>query len=371
MKSKKKRTRRWLVALGCVLAAVLLLGGAAVAVLHFYKPTPGGDVPFHGAEEYTKDEGTYQFLLIGYDRIASLADVVMLVSLDTGAHTLAIMQFPRDTYIETAAGLGKPKINASFAYDLKHTADGDTLCAAENLAADLEKTLCVDIDYAAVIDLDGFAAAIDTLLPGGIPIEVPYALDYEDPEQDLYIHLPAGHNILDGEGAEQFVRFRSGFALADVGRVDAQKNFLAALFAECRRALADMNVATLTSLLGDVLPKMQTNVSLLDAVYFAREVLRLDPASMTMMTAPGEASRSDEGTWYYQINREDARTAINLYFNVFDVEISDVRFDEDYALTDERDKTLLPLYLDESGKYLKVYTAAGIEGEPIPIRPKS
>lgn len=368
---QKKKGKRWLLWIAIPLLAVLLVGGAIFAAVYFYRPSPGGDVPFRDAENYTKDEGTYQFLLIGYDRLASLADVVMLVSVDTGSHSLAVMQFPRDTYIETSAGLGKPKINASFAYWLKHDADGDTLRAAQMLAADLEKTLCVDIDYAAVVDLDGFAAAIDTLLPGGIPIEVPYDLDYEDPEQDLYIHLPAGHNVLDGEGAEQFVRFRSGFALADIGRVDAQKNFLAALFAECRRALADMSVATLTSLLGDVLPKMQTNVSLLDAVYFAREVLRLDPASMTMMTAPGEASRSDDGTWFYQVNREDVRTAINLYFNVFDVEISDVRFDEDYALADEGDGTLLPIYLDESGKYLKVYTAAGIEGEPIPIRPKS
>ena len=53
-------------------------------------------------------------------------------------------------------------------------------------------------------------------------------MDYEDPYQDLYIHLKAGEQHLNGEEALQVMRFRSGYAMADLERVNVQRNFVQA-----------------------------------------------------------------------------------------------------------------------------------------------
>ena len=47
---------------------------------------------------YVPREEVYNFLLIGHDRAASLADVIMLANYDVKSGKVAIMQIPRDTY---------------------------------------------------------------------------------------------------------------------------------------------------------------------------------------------------------------------------------------------------------------------------------
>ena len=80
-------------------------------------------------------------------------------------------------------------------------------------------------DY-AMVNFDVFARVVD--LFGGVDFDVPVDMDYEDPYQDLYIHLKAGEQHLNGEEALQVMRFRSGYAMADLERVNVQRNFVQA-----------------------------------------------------------------------------------------------------------------------------------------------
>lgn len=63
---------------------------------------------------------------------------------------------------------------------------------------------------------------------GGVTFDVPVEMHYNDPSQNLYIDLSAGEQKLDGAQAMQVMRFRSGYADADLGRVKVQRDFLAA-----------------------------------------------------------------------------------------------------------------------------------------------
>jgi len=341
--------------------------------LSLYKPSPDDALPFSDPDgEYSPEADQYNFLFVGRDHSDALADVIMIVHFNTREGALSLMQIPRDTYLE--AGARSVKINAAYAAFYRQTraegAKSPETEAAEFLADALEKTMCISLHYTVVMDLEGFAAVVDILAPEGIRVDVPMDMDYEDPEQDLTIHLKAGVNVLHGAEAEQFIRFRSGYALADVGRVDAQKIFLAAMIAQLKEAMQGVGISEITSLSTAVLTHVKTDVSLLDAIYFARKLLAVDLGKVTMMTLPGESSRDGDGTWYYQANRDDTLTMVNLYFNTLDLDIVERLFDADYAFTNEKDSFLASIYFDESGRYAKVYTAADVEEHSIDIKPK-
>ena len=85
--------------------------------------------------------------------------------------------------------------------------------------------LGIPVDYTVQVDLKGFVALVDAI--GGVDFDVPIDMDYEDPYQDLYIHIPAGMQHLSGEEAIKVVRFREGYASQDIAPDgDGSRHFL-------------------------------------------------------------------------------------------------------------------------------------------------
>ena len=82
-------------------------------------------------------------------------------------------------------------------------------------------------DYVS-ININGFRKLVDHL--DGVDIYVPYNMDYDDPLQDLSIHIPKGMQRLYGADAEGFVRFRQGYredgTMFDIGDTGRKKNQL-------------------------------------------------------------------------------------------------------------------------------------------------
>ena len=83
------------------------------------------------------------------------------------------------------------------------------------------------MDYTVCVDLQGFVALVDAI--DGVPFDVPIDMNYEDPYQDLYIHIPKGYQTLSGTNALKVVRFREGYASQDIGRMETQQKFLKAV----------------------------------------------------------------------------------------------------------------------------------------------
>jgi len=86
------------------------------------------------------------------------------------------------------------------------------------------------LHYYAVIKYDGVQNVVDAI--GGVPMNIPFDMKYSDPTADppLYINIPKGEQILDGEHAMQFLRYRSGYVEGDLGRVKAQQEFVKSAF---------------------------------------------------------------------------------------------------------------------------------------------
>ncbi len=167
---------------------------------------------FLGIEFTGETEKSYlNVLLMGLDADETRSDVIMIAQLNLVNNSVNILQIPRDTYIKNKRS--DKKINSAYG------AGGP-----KNTIKEIQTLVDIDIDNYVVVTTSGFRDVIDAV--GGVYYDVPMDMDYEDPIQDLYIHLKKGYQLLDGDKAEQYVRFRYGYANGDIGRVQAQQDFI-------------------------------------------------------------------------------------------------------------------------------------------------
>ncbi|MGN1346685.1 MAG: LCP family protein, partial [Eubacteriales bacterium] len=275
-------------------------------------------------DEYKIKDGVYNILVIGHDDAALLADVTMLVNFDTKNNSITVMQIPRDTYI--SLNVLTNRVNAAFNtfYNSCYAGSYDKTVplAMKKLEEMYEKSLCINIHHTAVLSLAGFQNIVNIM--GGVGVYVPEAMQYSDPEQNLYINIGAGYQWLDGYQAECFIRFRSGYAQADLGRVNAQKIFLTAFFNQVKDTVKSANVSKLTEIATEIAKYLTTDLTVSDMMFYAKSLLNVDLENINMLTIPGNIAGQ-----YYVVNRAATLGVINQYFNIYEKEISDSIFDRD------------------------------------------
>lgn len=335
-KKKGKLSKKQKIAI----SVILILYAAVIFVIScvvFYKPSVSHEVPFLipratdeagntiEQEEFKPIEGTYNFLVLGRDVNAFLTDVMMVINLDNNNHNITVMQIPRDTYVSGDYPTNKTNAVFSTYYYQKMRETGDENEAEryglEQYTKLIEQSLCINIHYSAIMNLEGFKNIVDIL--GGVEVDVQFDMFYDDPAQGLYINIPAGRQTLNGEQAEGFVRYRYGYAMADMGRQDAQKKFLFALFEKVKSAISITNVSKLTQIGSEIYDNLTTDIPATDMVYFAKCILSCDLSKMKMMTIPGSLPQNG----FFVINREGALAAVNAYFNAYDNKITNYMFD--------------------------------------------
>lgn len=179
------------------------------------------DNPFYDAFTAAK---RVNILLLGADH-NNLTDTIMLASFDMEIKHLDLISVPRDTYYYRGPGYNDPahhKINAVYRKNPVNTAK-----AVSEILMD------IPINYYAVVSYDGVTEIINSM--GGVPMNIPKAMKYSDPldTPPLHIDIPAGEQILDGEHSVQFLRYRSGYPDADLGRIKAQQEFMKNAFKRC------------------------------------------------------------------------------------------------------------------------------------------
>ena len=242
----------------------------------------------------------YHFLLVGRDEAAGLTDVMMLVSVDKGNGRMCLAQIPRDTYFRYTEKDYK-KINGAMS----------TLGGADSLCRALERAFSTEIDAYIVLDLDFLVTAVDMI--GGVTLDVPCDMDYEDPSQDLSIHLKKGRQVLDGAAAAEFIRFRSGYLRGDLGRMDAQKLFMSAFLEAAKDKLGNH----LPHLVLSAMRSVSTNMRVDQILSLARMMRSMDGSSVTLLTLPGEEVQSSvSGAWYYVLSRSGTAKVLEEHFGV-------------------------------------------------------
>jgi len=140
-------------------------------------------------------------------------DTIMLLSVPPGGQP-ALISVPRDSYVPIP-GRGQDKINAAFSYG-----------GAKLLEQTVEQSTGLRIDGYVEIGFGGFVRVIDAL--DGIRMCLPRAIK----DADSHLDLPKGCQNLDGANALGYVRMRKADPRGDLGRVERQRQMLAAVAAE-------------------------------------------------------------------------------------------------------------------------------------------
>lgn len=174
-------------------------------------------------------------------RYGNRTDTIIYVQVVNDKVTM--ISIPRDIYLPQ----WQAKINEMYHYQ-----------EAEGLERSVEEITGLPIDYYAIINIDIFKDLVNAL--GGVEVTVPEpGMYYRDAAAGLEINLDPGPQVLDGEQAAGFVRYRHT-ARGDYDRID---NIKALAFAMLGKLKA-MNVSAASKvpeLIDVVFENVDTNAS--------------------------------------------------------------------------------------------------------------
>ena len=245
----------------------------------------------------TRRPGVYTCLLLGVaDKGGS--DTIMLGVFDTERKTASLTSIPRDTVASYNGS--NIKINAAYSYG---GAEGVRRCVQEMLA--------VPVDYYVTVNFRAFQDIVNEI--GGVYFDVPPGMDYDDPTQNLHIHLAPGYQKLYGEDALKLVRCRSAYASQDIGRAATQRAFLAALV---KQTITLSNVTKVTSLINILNTYVKSDMSLSNMVYFGTQAIGMD-----LDTALASAVLSTNWVSPYIVPGEDEVLALVNSLGIYEEEV--------------------------------------------------
>lgn len=298
--SKTKKKKNGIKIAVIVFIVLLLMGLAAAFFLNSYIKPPA--IPSNADVSEERADGVYNVLVVGTDKVGLNTDTIMVLSLDTKNDQANVMSIPRDTMSNVTRKV--KKINAAYSVGGKANID--------QLKEEVKYLLGFDVDYYVVVNLQAFEQMIDAI--GGVTIDVKRNMDYEDPYQNLSIHIKKGEQTLNGKDAIGFVRYRHGYAEGDLGRVKAQQQFMEAL---AKQLATPATVSKLPKLANIVLNNMETDLTVGEMVWMGQQALEIDMSTnLHMFILPGEA-RYVNGLSYFLPDETEILEVVNAHFNPY------------------------------------------------------
>ncbi|QNI88067.1 LCP family protein [Synechococcus sp. ROS8604] len=165
--------------------------------------------PFEGWSSFDNEN----IVVLGMDAGGGNTDTIFILGIENGE--TSIIQIPRDSYIDSRS-FGSMKANAL------HARGGPDAVKTE-----LTRLMGRPINHHILVNLEGIRTISDLL--GGLEVDVPKRLYYQDKSQGLLIDLQPGPQLLKGRELEGFLRWRHD-GEGDFGRLDRQQLVLKSLF---------------------------------------------------------------------------------------------------------------------------------------------
>ncbi|MBQ9603863.1 MAG: LCP family protein [Firmicutes bacterium] len=235
-------------------------------------------------KEYDDDSGAYM-----YPR----TDSMVLANYDNVNKKLTLVSIPRDIMVEVSdesyrimrSEFPEPGKNLMKMNEIHHY--GGENHGFELLLKQIDDMFGVKPDYYVKVNFDGFNEIVDSV--GGIQFDVPMDMDYEDPTQNLYIHLKKGPQLLDGAKAQMLVRFRKdnyggGYANGDIDRLKVQQAFVKAFMEQAMTK--EKILGNLTDYMSIFKTYVTTDAKISDMVRYATVFKNLDVNNIETYTLP-------------------------------------------------------------------------------------
>ena len=267
-------------------------------------------------------------LLLGESQ--NLTDTIMLASYDPKTQEAALLSIPRDTFIgyNPNYATATDKINCIY-----------NMSGIDALLQDVREITGINVQYYLKVDTAALKALVDEI--GGVYFDVPIDMYYTDRGQGLYIDLQAGYQLLDGDKAEQVVRFRHNadgstypyeYGGEDLGRMKTQRAFLTALLEQC---IEKMDLNTIIGFLDIAKQYVETNLNFSAIKDYIPYILEYDVDELKTATLPGESVFMGE-VYIYLVDETEAKQTINeLFYGATPTDTSTNVVDQDGNIIDE------------------------------------
>jgi polyisoprenyl-teichoic acid--peptidoglycan teichoic acid transferase len=230
--------------------------------------------------EDPKDDVIINTLVMGIDEARS--DTMIVASYNKENQRITLLSIPRDTRVEIPR-YGFDKINSAAARK-----EGTAL-AMETVG----NMLGIPIHHYVKVNFKGAEKIVDIL--GGVKVNVPMDMDYEDPAQNLSIHIKKGTQVLNGANAVKFARFRSGYSDQDLGRVKAQQELIKSFI----NKLTSPTVIPKAFSVVDAMSKcIKTNIENGDIAQYALNVKDVKLDNIKFYTLPGDVGYKNKVSYF-------------------------------------------------------------------------
>ena len=246
--------------------------------------------------EYEKQDVGYLHLVNSFE---GLSDSMLLLRFDPSQEKVSVLSIPRDTrvYID---GYGVRKINHANEY-------GGPALAASTAS---ELLGGINIDRYVRVNVQGVEKLIDAL--GGVTVNVPKDMKYNDFSQHLYIDLKKGIQHLDGDKAMQFLRYRyDGYG--DISRVQRQQMLMRSAV---EQTLKPATVVKIPKILSVIQSHLDTNLTVKELMALANFASERDRSSINMMMLPGDFNSGDERVSYWVPQQKNINKLMANHFNL-------------------------------------------------------
>lgn len=281
-------------------------------------PIAGGSQTGEEGDVRARRDGVYNFVLLGKDVDSGNTDAIIVVSYDVTNQKVGMISIPRDTAVKRT-WRKNPKINGAF-----HGA------GPEVLKEEIQQTFGIPIDYYIHVDLKGFIALVDELK--GVDVDIPVNMNYDDPYQNLHIHLKKGVQHLDGQAAMEAVRYRHdndinvNTTYTDVGRAAMQRQVLTAL---AKKVISWNSLTKVKEFVDLFQTYVKTDLSAKDMLYFATQALQMDlDNGLTQGNLEGDGNAIYKGFKYcFVFQAEDILPVLNEQVNPYNLPLTEEDLD--------------------------------------------
>lgn len=262
------------------------------------------------------ENGRVNVLVLGVDEEGQRSDTIMIASYDTDVGKVSILSIPRDTKVHIENRNITRKINEVHALSSKQ--NRGEIAGAEATAEAVTQLTGIPINYYVEFSFTAIDNLFDIL--GPVEFDVPdiegkgRGMNYDDPVQNLHIHLKPGRQMLSGNQIQQFLRYRkSNYGVgtgSDTDRVERQQNLI--------RAVIDQKVnlgilLKAPSIFSQISKDITTNVQLGDITKYIRHIAKLSGEDVQSYTLPGESATIGGGS-YFIMNKDETKKLMSDVF---------------------------------------------------------
>ena len=240
-----------------------------------------------------------EVLLLGIseDLDSKLTDTIIVGTYNPQEQSINMLSIPRDTFIGKNKNTAKGSDKINSLYSRK---------GINSLLETVNKITNKDIKYYAVINNQALINLVDTI--GGVYFDVPIDMDYDDPTQNLHIHLKKGYQLINGEKAEQLLRFRhnndgtsypSNYGDNDFGRMKTQRDFIEQTV---KQTMDIKNILKSKKIIDAVFNNIETNINKNDLIPYIPKLVEIDTQNITSIQLPGKSDKYND-LWFFILDK--------------------------------------------------------------------